>query len=271
MLNRFEHDADVQGMINKSPQGAKVNGCPSTIEAAKISTDNETTDNVLASKKLYEIIDDQLILDEVRLCINDMILFLTSQFYQTALSSYTSILTNTTTTTTTTSQSSTPLSVSFHDLSLLSSTSVSLPTTPTASHSRFHRPIPRFSSTTTQEHVFNTEHFLRMPSTFTRCFDSINSNHFTPILATQTSVLGKKRRKNKTKSSPDNQVLVNTNNNNNNMDDAEDNTSTSVMNGQFNVYLAEECPDFVVIEEQQNNDWLGQAHKNFGIQINRAE
>ncbi|CAF4705843.1 unnamed protein product, partial [Rotaria magnacalcarata] len=49
--------------------------------------DNKPIDPILTSKKSYNIIDDSNILNDVRLCINDMILFLTSTFYQTSQSS----------------------------------------------------------------------------------------------------------------------------------------------------------------------------------------
>ncbi|CAF5108826.1 unnamed protein product, partial [Rotaria socialis] len=80
-----------------------------------------------------------------------------------------------TTTTATTSQCSTPLSASFHDLSLISSTATtttSLPSTPLTSRTRFHCPLTRFSSTTCPDHAL-TEHLLRLPtSTFSRCIDT---------------------------------------------------------------------------------------------------
>lgn len=273
MLSRFEHDVTVQSIVDQLPvnnnnNSKSSNPCPAAPEVSvSLPTGNDTIDPVSTSKKFYNTIDDSLILDDVRLCIKDMILLLTTQSYQTALSSYTSILTNTTTTTTTTSQSSTPLSISFHDLSSLSPTS-SLPSTPCTPHSRFHRPLTRFSSTATQDHSFNTEHLLRLPNTLTRCIDSLNTNQFTPTLSTQSSLIGKKRRKNKNKPSQEPQspteLLVNTNNNNNNMEE----TTSSVQQGTFNVFLAEDCTDFVVIDEQVENDWLTTVNRAFGIQIN---
>ena len=279
IVSRFEHDVTVQSMAeqlpinnnNSSSSNSKSIHCPSPVEVpASLPTDNGTVDPVSTSKKFYATIDDSLIVDDVRLCINDMILFLTSQFYQTALSSYTSILTNTTTTTTTTSQSSTPLSMSFHDISLLSPTTSSLPSTPSTPHSRFHRPLTRFSSTATQDHSFNTEHLLRLPNTLTRCLDSLNPNQFTATLSTQSSLIGKKRRRNKTKQSQEppspTELLLNTNNNNNNMEESEETLSTASQ-PTFNVFLAEDCSDFVVIEEQNENDWIHAVNRAFGIQI----
>ncbi|CAF4293993.1 unnamed protein product, partial [Rotaria magnacalcarata] len=101
----------------------------------------------------YNIIDDSNILNDVRLCINDMILFLTSTFYQTSQSS--------------------SLSLSFSDLSLIQTSSS--PTTPTTPHSLFHRSLSRFSSTTSsQDHSFTNEHLLRLPPTvFPRCIEKL--------------------------------------------------------------------------------------------------
>ncbi|CAF4978098.1 unnamed protein product, partial [Rotaria socialis] len=131
MLNRFEHNITVQSIINQIPS-VKLTNKSTTTQEQNLNKNSDLNDSMSTSKKFYDIIDDSLILDDVRLCINDMILFLTSNFYQTTLLSSTSILT-TTTTTATTSQCSTPLSASFHDLSLISSTATtttSLPSTP---------------------------------------------------------------------------------------------------------------------------------------------
>jgi hypothetical protein len=254
MLNRFEHNVTVQNIIDHLPLTTKPNNFI-TSEQENLNKDNEIIDSLLTSKKFYDIIDDSLILDDVRLCINDMILFLTSNFYQTTLTI--------TTTTSTTSQSSTPLSVSFHDLSLISSsTTTSLPSTPSTPHSRFHRPLTRFPSTS-QDHTFNTEHILRLPSaTFSRCIDTSN---LTPPPSAQSSIIGKKRRKNKNKQQP-NELLLNINNNNNNMNH-EDNFLQEQQQ-TFNVFLPEDCSDFVVIDEQNDNDWIDNVNRNFGLQIN---
>jgi hypothetical protein len=280
MLNRFEHNLTVQNIVDRLPITTKtINNETSTTKQTSPSKNNtDLADPILTSKKFYDIIDDSLILDDVRLCINDMILFLTSQFYQTVLSSYTSILTNTTTTTTTTSQSSTPLSVSFHDLSLISSsTTTSLPTTPSTPHSRFHRSLTRFSSTVTQDHSFNTEHLLRLPNTLIRGTDSMLLNSFAPVLSTQPSLLAKKRRKNKNKvqqvSEQEQQVTdfqYNTNNNNNNMDES-DEISFQMPHATFNVCLPEDCSDLIVIDEQNENNWINNVHRNFGIEINSTQ
>ncbi|CAF0881899.1 unnamed protein product [Rotaria sordida] len=272
MLNRFEHNITIQSIINQIPSLTITNNLIST-EQQNLNKNNEIIDSLLISKKFYNIIDDSLIIDDVRLCINDMILFLTSNFYQTTLLSSTSILTTTTTTVTTTSQPSSPLSVSFHDLSLISTssssttTTTSLPPTPSTSHTRFHRPLTRFSfsSTTNQDHSFNTEHILRIPSsTFSRCIDTTN---LTPQLSTQSNIIGKKRRKNKNKQQS-NEILLNVNNNNNNnnnMDNEEDNLQQQPT---FHVILPEECSDFVVIDENNDNDWIDNVNRNFDIQIN---
>ena len=223
-------------------------------------------DPVPITKKFYEIIDDSLILDDVRHCINDMILFLTSNFYQTTLLSCASILTSastaSTTATTSTSQSSTPLSISFHDLSLISAattTATSLPSTPSTPHSRFHRQFTRFSSTTNQDHSFNTEHLLRLPTAFTRCNDTISSSYLTPPSSAQPSIIGKKRRKNKSKSQeqPPSELLLNSNNNNNSSSDSRFDTSDNhqwVPQPAFNVILADDGADFVVVDEYTKAD-----------------
>jgi hypothetical protein len=244
MLNRFEHDITIQNIIDQLPLPTKQNNFI-TSEQENLPKDNEIIDSMLTSKKFYDIIDDSLILDDVRLCINDMILFLTSNFYQTTRS--------------TSSQSSTSLSLSFHDLSLISPTTTSSPPTPSTPHSRFHRPLTRYSSTTNQDHSFNTEHILRLPSTtFTRCIDTTN---LTPPSSAQSSVIGKKRRKNKNKQQQSNELLLNINNNNNNNTE-----EVAIVQQTFNVFLPEDCSDFVVIDEQ--NDWIDNVNKNFGIEIN---
>ena len=246
MLNRFERNVTVQSIIDQLPLTTKTNNSTPS-EQQNLNKDNEIVDLILPSKKFYEIIDDSLILDDVRLCINDMILFLTSNFYQT-------------TTTAATTPCSPPLSVSFHDLSLISP-STSLPSTPSTPHSRFHRPLTRFSSTTSQDHSFNTEHILRLPTTtLTRCIDATN---LTPPLSTQSSVIAKKRRKNKNKQQP-NELLLNINNNNNNNNE-EGNFSQQQT---FTVFLPEDCSDFVVIDEQNDTDWIDNVNRNCGIQIN---
>jgi len=88
-----------------------------------------------------------------------MILFLTSNCYQT-------------------SQSSTSLSIPFSDLSLIPSSPTTAPST---RHSLFHRSLSRFSSTTTsQDYSFNNEHLLRLPTTsFSRCADDLTSSSST--------------------------------------------------------------------------------------------
>jgi hypothetical protein len=264
MLNRFEHNITVQSIIGQLPPIIKTNSCLLP-EQENLIKDKEIIDPILTSKKFYDIIDDSLILDDVRLCINDMILFLTSNFYQTTLLSSTLTL-PTATTTATTSPSSTPLSVSFHDLSLISSsTTTSLPSTPSTPHSRFHRSLTRFPSTANQDHSFNTEHILRLPTTiFSRCIDTMN---LTPPLSTQSSIITKKRRKNKNKQQS-NELLLNTNNNNNNMINDEGNLLQQQQQN-FSVYLPEDCVDFVVIDEQNDDDdWIDNVNRNFGRQIN---
>jgi len=252
MLNRFEHNLTVQNILEQFPLTNKTNHSSSISEQTNVPLSKDVVDPMFQSKKVYDIIDDSLILDDVRFCINDMILLLTSQIYQTALSSYTSILTNTTTTTTTTSQSSTPLSVSFHDLSLMSSSSTSLPSTPSTPHSRFHRQLTRFPSSTGQDYPFNSEHLLRLPNALPRCMDTINANQFSPVLSSQTSLLAKKRRKHKASPtpSPTGEPIYNTNNNNNN-DVANEFVVKNYSNplAMFNVILPEEFSDMVVVDE----------------------
>jgi hypothetical protein len=239
MLIRFEHNITVQNILDQLPSIGKTTNLIS-IEQENLPKDEQIIDPILTSKKFYDIIDDSLILDDVRLCINDMILFITSNFFQTTRSS----------------QSSTPLLVSFHDLSLIS------PSTPSTPHSRFHRPLTRFSSTTNQDHSFNTEQILRLTTTtFSRCIDT---NNLTPTLSVQSE----KRRKNKNKQQQQsNELLLNINNNNNNdMNDEQDYLQPQQQT--FNVFLPEDCSDFVVIDEQNDNDWIDTVNRNFGIQMN---
>lgn len=269
MVQRFESNVSVQSIINQLPQTKLTNNSTSNVQK-NLSKNNELNDSMSSSKKLYDTVDDSLILRDVRLCMNDMILFLTSNFYQTTLLSPTSILTSSTTTTLTTSQSSASLSVSFHDLSLISSssssstTSSSLPPTPSVAHTRFHRTLPRFPSATNQDHSYNTEHITRKPqSTLPRYNDSSN---LTSKLTIQSSIINKKRRRNKVKQDS-NEVLVNSNNNNNNKLNT---VQTAVRQEQpaFNVIIAEDCPDFVIIDENDHNDWSGGVNQNLELKLN---
>ncbi|UJR23379.1 hypothetical protein I4U23_026388 [Adineta vaga] len=241
MLNRFEHNVTIENIIDQTKTNIYL-PCQSPQIFDPHQTDNESIDPILTSKKFYEIIDDSNILNDVRLCINDMILFLTSNFYQT-------------------SQSSTSLSISFSDLSLIPSS----PSTPTTPHSLFHRSLSRFSSTTTsQDHSLTNDHFLRLPTTsFSRCIENI-----TPPSSSNSSIIGKKRRKSKNKQSPhqSDEMLFNTNNNNNNqMINEEDNYSQQSI---YNVCLPEDCTDFIVIDEQDKNDWFHNLTQTFQIQGN---
>ncbi len=245
MLNRFENNVTVQSILDQLSSTTKSTNSISS-EQQNHDKDQEILDPILTPKKFYDIIDDSLILDDVRLCINDMILFLTSNFFQTTRSS----------------QSSTPISVSFHDLSLISSsTTSSLPSTPSTPHSRFHRPLNRFPSSTNQDHSFNTDLILRLPtSTFSRC---IETNNLTPSLSAQSNIIGKKRRKNKNKQQS-NELLLNVNNNNNNMNEEQ----ATLTQQTYNVFLPEDCSDFVVIDEENANDWTETVNRNFGLRMN---
>ncbi|CAF0963379.1 unnamed protein product [Adineta ricciae] len=223
MLDRFEHNVTVQSILDQTKTSVYI-PCSSAQVSDQHQTDTESIDPILTSKKFYETIDDSNILDDVRLCINDMILFLTSTFYQ----------------------ASQPFAMSFSDLSLIPSS----PTTPTTSYSLFHRSMSRFPSTTTsQEHSFTNEHFLRLPSTsYSRCLESLS-----PPSSNSSSLAGKKRRKSKNKQSPhqSDEMLFNTNNNNNYRINTEDNYSRQFV---YNVCLPEDCTDFVVIDEQNQPD-----------------
>jgi len=215
MLNHFEHNVTVQSIIEKTKTNLFLPYSPQQI-LDQHQTDNESIDPILISKKSYNTIDDSDIVDDVRLCINDMILFLTSNFYQTSLS--------------------------FSDLSLIPSS----PTTPSTPHSLFHRSLSRFSTTTTnQDHSFSNEHLLRLPTTsFSRCFENL-----TPPLSTNSSIIGKKRRKNKNKQQQQSdEILLNTNTNNNNHIFDEDNYYSQ--QSTYHVYLPEDSSDFIVINEQ---------------------
>jgi len=183
MLNRFEHNVTVQSIIDQIKTNIFL-PCQSQQILDQNQIDNELIDPILTSKKSFDIIDDTNILDDVRLCINDMILFLTSNFYQTSLL------------------------IPFSDLSLI----------PSSPNSLFHRSSSRLSTTTNQDHSFSNEHILRLPTTtsFSRCFENL-----TPPSSTNSSIIGKKRRKNKNKQQS-NEILLNTNNNNNNISNQDD-------------------------------------------------
>ncbi|CAF1427817.1 unnamed protein product [Adineta steineri] len=222
ILNRFEHNITVQNITDQMQTNLFL-PCQSQQIFDQHQTDNESIDPILISKKSYDTIDDINILNDVRLCINDMILFLTSNFYQ----------------------SSTSLLLPFSDLSLIPTS----PTTPSTPHSLFHRSLSRFSSTTAnQDHSFTSEHLLRLPTAaFSRCIENL-----TPPSSTNSSIIGKKRRKNKNKQETSTEMLFNTNNNNNNnMINMKDNYSQQ---STYNVFLPEDCSDFIVIDEQNNND-----------------
>jgi hypothetical protein len=225
MLNRFEHNVTVQSLIDQT----KTNIFLPILDQQQ--TDNESIDPILISKKSYDIIDDSTIIDDVRLCMNDMILFLTSNFYQTSLST------------------------SFSDLPFIP------PSSPTTPNSLFHRSLSRFSSTTaSQDHSFPNEHLLRLPTTsFSRCIENL-----TPPLSTNSSIIGKKRKKNKNKQQQSNEILLNTNNNNQ-MTNENDYYSPQPT---YNIYLPEDSSEFVVIDEGSNNDWSGNFTQNFHLQRN---
>ena len=275
MLSRFEHDLTVESIAEQYSLSTITKSAPLASEQPIYPQDNEIIDPVPTTKKFYEIIDDSLILDDVRHCINDMILFLTSNFYQTTLLSCASILTSASTASTTatasTSQSSTPLSISFHDLSLISATTTtSLPSTPSTPHSRFHRQFTRFSSTTNQEHSFNTEHLLRLPPASTRYNDAISPSNLTPPSSAQSSIMGKKRRKNKSKSQeqPPSELLLNSNNNNNSNTrfDTSDNHQL-LRQATFNVILADDGSDFVVVDEYTEADRTENDGDNLNVAV----
>ena len=157
-----------------------------------------------------------------------MILFLTSNFYQTSLS------------------------IPFADLSLIPSS----PASPATPHSLFHRSLSRFSSTTTnQDHTFSNEHLLRLPTTsFSRCFENLS-----PPSSINSSILGKKRRKNKNKQST-NEILLNTNNNNNYLFMPED---YSLSQATYQIYLPEDSSDFLVIDEQEYENTIQQRNSSW--------
>ncbi|CAF5140902.1 unnamed protein product, partial [Rotaria socialis] len=80
-------------------------------------------------------------------------------------------------------------------------------------------------------------------STFSRCIDTTN---LTPPISEQSSVIAKKRRKNKAKQQP-NDIILNVNNNNNNKNiKINKQKQTPHQQATFNVILAEDCSDFVV-------------------------
>ena len=182
-------------------------------------TDTESIDPILTSKKSLDLIDDSTILDDVRLCINDMILFLTSSYYQTSLL------------------------IPLPDMSSVSSSS---PTTPSTPHSLFYRSFSRLSSTTSnQDHGLANEHLLRLSAnSYSRAFESLTASS-----STNASIIGKKRRKNKSKQST-NEYLLNTNNNNSHKSNKDD---LSFQPMTYEVYLPEESVDFIIIDDQVEN------------------
>ena len=89
MLDRFERNVTIQSIIDQLPSVTKSNTFIPP-EEQNHEKDQTILDPILTPKKFYDTIDDSLILDDVRLCINDMILFLTSNFFQTTRSSQSS-------------------------------------------------------------------------------------------------------------------------------------------------------------------------------------
>ena len=269
MLNRFEHNVTVQSILDQISSLTKTTTLAS-FKKDNFNKDNEITDLIPISKKSCTVIDDPLIIDDVRLCINDIILFLTSNFCQTTLLSSASSLaaTTTTATTATTSQCSTPLSISFHDLSLIPSfasiktTATSLPSTPSASRSFLHHSLTRFSSTTNQDHSFNTENVRRLPTTTLSRY--IDTSNLTSLSSIKSSIFG---RKNKNKQ-PSNDLLLNVNNNNNNnINKEEGSLQQQEQRHTINVSLPEDCSEFFVVDEQNDNDWLGNTKRSLGIRM----
>lgn len=240
LLTHFEHNIMIENLIDQTKANSSTSS-QSQNSLVQQSTNNESLDPILTSKKQLNAIDDSNILNDVRLCINDMILFLTSTYYQT-------------------SQSLT--SLSFSDISLTQASSS--PTTPTTPHSIFHRSLSRLSSTTSQDHSFNNEHFYRLPPTvFPRCVEK-----FTPSSSTtNSSIIGKKRRKNKGKQQQQqsNEILLNTNNNNNNNEyySTINETDNYLQQPTYNVMLAEDCSEFTVIDDQYDNDCCDDLSENF--------
>ena len=240
MLNRFEHNVTVQSILEQMKDDLKLT-VPATLSQPIVvarRANQESLETSMPSRKYYDLIDDPSLLNDVRLCINDMILFLTSNFYQT-------------------SQSSASLSLSFSDLSLIPSSSSStaatnsLPNTPSTPHSLFHRSLSRFSSTTSnQEHPFSTEHLLRLPAaSFSRCAD-----HLTTPASANASLLGKKRRKNKAKQQLSNESLLNTNNSNNRCYSTQDDLHRQLSYPSISqVLLPTDCSQFLVIDDSTAN------------------
>ncbi|CAF4324820.1 unnamed protein product [Rotaria socialis] len=250
MLNNFEQNVTVESLVGQTKPNLFVPSQAQNI-LEQNGIDHESIDPILTSKKSYNIIDDSNILNDVRLCINDMILFLTSTFYQTSQSS------------------SSSLSLSFPDLSLIQ-TSSSSPTTPTTPYSLFHRSLSRFSSTTSsQDHSFTNEHLLRLPSTvFPRCIEKL-----TPPSSTNSSIIGKKRRKNKNKQQQhqrqqSNEILLNTNNNNNSYCNTMNEGDNYLQQSTYSVILPEDDAGFVIIDEQNDDDCCDNFIENFDQQRN---
>ncbi|CAF2128680.1 unnamed protein product [Rotaria magnacalcarata] len=245
MLNHFEQNVTVESLVGQTKPNLFVPSQAQNI-LEQNGIDNKPIDPILTSKKSYNIIDDSNILNDVRLCINDMILFLTSTFYQTSQSS--------------------SLSLSFSDLSLIQTSSS--PTTPTTPHSLFHRSLSRFSSTTSsQDHSFTNEHLLRLPPTvFPRCIEKL-----TPPSSTNSSIIGKKRRKNKNKQQQrqqSNEIILNTNNNNNSYYNTMNESDNYLQQSTYSVILPEDYAGFCIIDEQNDDDCCDNFIENFDQQRN---
>ena len=222
MLNHFEHNVTVESMIEQTRTNPFVpDQSQQTVEQHESHV--ESTDLMLTSKKSFHIIDDSNILDDVRLCINDMILFLTSNFYQTSLS------------------------MSSSDPSLIPS-----PTVPSTPHPLFHRSRSRFSSTTTsQDHSLANEHRLRIS---TASFPH-RVERSMPLSLTDSTIISKKQRKNKQQQSKE--ISLNTNNNNNRslINDQDHYFQQST----YTVCLPEDYPNLNIIDEHNDTD----CRKNF--------
>jgi hypothetical protein len=81
-------------------------------------------------------------------------------------------------------------------------------------------------------------------------------------------VIGKKRRKNNKNKEQSNELLLNMNNNNNNNNNMNDQREVLLQQQTFNVFLPEDCSDFVVIDEENPSDWIDTVNQTVGLPMN---
>ncbi|CAF1049600.1 unnamed protein product [Didymodactylos carnosus] len=278
MLIRFEHNVNVKSLLERVSSVVSTTviqsheiqiPLPQRTLIQRNYSSTTTTVNTVVTNSTETIPTQEAILNDVKLCIDDMILFITSTFYQTIVLASTASSTTPTSTAPSPSQPTSPqmCSISCYDYPLNSTTPISLTSTPLTPHHRFHRSLSSRFSTSTTISIQDGEHILRLPTaTFPRC---------EPLPL-------KTKKKNRNKKSV---VAINENiNNNNNVvqpQQAESNQS-SEQQQHYDVFVQEDFADqcLVVDESNQNetvedknkstttsNNWLNNFSQH-GIQVN---